>query len=289
MPAENARPPEADAAGLGGASCHRVDRHGGDRRLHAPRLGILDFHPIQYHVPLYQRLASRGQVRLEVLYLHDIGFGYRPIVDSEFGVPVAWNIDLLSGYDHSFLKRSGAWPGRLGVTARLVRWLRSHEVVVIHGHSDPWMLFAAAACRAMGVPFLLRGSSAPAGLSTGVRRYVRDAIAGAVVSASTGGLALGKLNRAFYEKYGASRIVFAPHSVDNERFARAPAIGRSELLTRWGLDDTAPVVMFCGKLYPPSGAAGPSGSSQFSRTGSDHHVHRRRRTSRPGAGVAVAR
>jgi glycosyltransferase involved in cell wall biosynthesis len=71
-----------------------------------------------------------------------------------------------------------------------------------------------------------------------------------VVSSSAGGLALGKLNWAFYAKYGAPRIFFTPNSVDNERFARAPVVGRSELLARWGLGDTAPVVMFCGKLFP---------------------------------------
>ena len=234
--------------GLPDASRHSAERPSEDMRLPRLRLGILDFHPIQYHAPLYQRLASRGRVRLDVLYLRDTG--YRPVVDPGFGVPVAWNIDLLSGYEHSFLGGSGRRAGRLSAMARLARWLRSHEVVVVHGHSDPWMLFAAAACRTMGVPFLLRGSSAPDGLSTGIRSHFRGGIARAVVSSSAGGLALGKLNWAFYEKYGAPRIVFAPHSVDNERFARTHVVGRSELLARWGLDDTAPVIMFCGKLYP---------------------------------------
>ena len=205
-------------------------------------------HPIQYYAPLYQRLASRGQVQLDVLHLRDTGS--RLGVDPEFGVPVAWDIDLLSGYEHGFLNGSRHRAGKPGAMGRLVLWLRSHEVVVIHGYSDPWMLFAAAACRAMGVPFLLHGMSAPEGSSTGIRRRVRDGIARAVVSSSAGGLALGKLNWAFYVKYGAPRIFFTPTSVDDERFARAPGVGRSELLARWGLDDTAPVIMFCGKLVP---------------------------------------
>src|ERR1039457_636326 len=238
----------ADPPGLADASRHSAERLGENGRLSRPRLGVLDFHPIQYHTPLYQRLASRGRVRLDVLYLRDTG--YRPVVDPGFGVPVAWNIDLLSGYEHSFLGGSGRRAGKLSAAARLARWLRSHEVVVVHGHSDPWMLFAAAACRILDVPFLLRGSAAPDGLSTGIRSHFRDGIARAVVSSSAGGLALGKLNWAFYEKYGAPRIVFAPHAADNERFARAQVVGRSELLARWGLDDTAPVIMFCGKLYP---------------------------------------
>jgi glycosyltransferase involved in cell wall biosynthesis len=218
-------------------------------QLARPRLGVLALHPIQYHAPLYQRLATRGQVQLDVLFRRDTGS--REGVDPGFGVPVAWDIDLLSGYQHSFLAGSGQRAGRSGAVGRLVRWLRSHDVVVISGYSDPWMLFAVAACRAMGVPFLVRGMSTPEGFSTGTRRHVRDGIARTVVSSSAGGLALGKLNWAFYVKYGAPRIFFTPNSVDNERFARAPVVGRSELLARWGLGDTAPVVMFCGKLFPP--------------------------------------
>jgi glycosyltransferase involved in cell wall biosynthesis len=214
-------------------------------RLARPRLGVLALHPIQYHAPLYQRLASRGHVQLDVLHLRDPGS--RLAVDPGFGVPVAWNIDVLSGYEHGCLEGSRHLAGRL---VRLARWLRSHDAVVINGYSDPWMLFAAAACRTMGVPFLLRGMTTAEGFATGVRRRVRGAIARAVVSSSAGGLALGTPNRAFYVKYGAPRIFFTPNSVDNDRFARAPEVGRAELLARWGLDDAAPVIMFCGKLCP---------------------------------------
>jgi glycosyltransferase involved in cell wall biosynthesis len=236
------------AIGLADALRPSADRSSEDMQLPRPRLGVLALHPIQYHAPLYQRLASRGQVRLDVLHLRESGS--RLGVDPGFGVPVAWDIDLLSGYEHSFLNRSKNWAGKLGAMGRLLRWLRSHEVVVINGYSDPWMLLAAVACRAMGVPFLLRGMTTPEGFSTGIRRRVRDVIARAVVTSSAGGLAHGKANWAFYVKFGAPRIFFAPNSVDNERFARSPVVDRSELLARWGLDDTAPVIMFCGKLLP---------------------------------------
>ncbi len=59
---------------------------------------------------------------------------------------------------------------------------------------------------------------------------------------------MGKWNEEFYRKFNAPQITFAPHSVDNERFARSPAVERSQLLARWGLDADMPVVMFCGKL-----------------------------------------
>ncbi len=209
-------------------------------------LGVLDFHPIQYHTPLYQQLASRGRVQLDVLYLDDQGLN--PVLDPGFGVPVAWNIDLLSGYRHRFLAAPDA--GAAQRTSDLARWIRAHDTVVIHGHSNLWMLAAGAICRAVGVPYLLRGDAAAHGPSTGIRRGIRSALARTVVSASAGGLAVGRRNAEFYTTYRAPRIVFAPHSVDNDRFAGPPQVTRDDLLTRLGLDRALPVVMFCGKLRP---------------------------------------
>ena len=45
-----------------------------------PKLGVLAHWPIQYHSPLYDRLAERENVELDVLYLSDQGYVcyYRP-------------------------------------------------------------------------------------------------------------------------------------------------------------------------------------------------------------------
>jgi glycosyltransferase involved in cell wall biosynthesis len=210
-------------------------------KVSTPRLGVLDFHPIQYHTPLYQLLAARGNVELDVLYLNDLGL--RSAVDPGFGVPFSWDIDLLSGYRHQFLAGSKA-----ARAIRLSGWLRRQEIVVIHGHSNPWMLAAAALCRASGLPYLLRGDASPRGLSVGLRAVARHAVASGVVSGSAGGLAVGERNMQFYARYRAPRIVFAPHSVDNERFGARPPVRRADLLGRWALDPARPVIMFCGKL-----------------------------------------
>ena len=73
-----------------------------------PRLGVLDFNPIQYRTPLYQLIARRARVELDVLFLTDDG--HCPVVDAGFGVPVTWDIDLLSGYEHQFLMTSAGAP-----------------------------------------------------------------------------------------------------------------------------------------------------------------------------------
>ena len=213
---------------------------------------MLDFNPIQYHTPLYQGLARRGNVELDVLFLTDRG--YRPSVDSSFGVTVSWDIDLLSGYSHGLLRTterpSQSIRGLYNSIRILNSWIKSQEIIVIHGYANPWMLYAIVACRLSGTPYLLRGDSQRDSQASGLRRIVRNALAHAVVSRSSGGLAIGQLNAQFYHRYGAPRITFAPYSVDDQRFGSTPACGRSELLARWGLPDSRPVIMFCGKLYP---------------------------------------
>jgi glycosyltransferase involved in cell wall biosynthesis len=212
------------------------------------KLGVIAYHPIQYHAPLHRLLAERGNVDLDVLFLSDTGF--HPAIDPGFGVPVAWDIDLLSGYTNQFLSRTGS-PANLAKKIRaLARWLPSHDAVVVNGYSSPWMLLTMALCRIQGIPYLLRASSHPQGQSSGMRKYLRRVGTRLVIAGSSGGLAMGQLNQEFYRQSHARWVTFAPNSVDNERFACPPRIGRSDLLAHWGLKDNRPVAAFCGKLIP---------------------------------------
>jgi glycosyltransferase involved in cell wall biosynthesis len=213
-----------------------------------PILGVVAYNPIQYHTPLWQRLADRGNIGIDVLFLSDKG--YQPLTDPGFGLSVAWDIDLLSGYDSQFLARIDDPASVARKVRALARWLPAHDAVVVNGYTDPWMLLAISICRARGIPYLLRGSSHPRGQSAGLRRHLRRAGARLVVTASAGALSMGQLNDEFYRQQHAQRIFFAPNSVDDERFSRPAQPGRADLLARWGLKNSAPVIMFCGKLIP---------------------------------------
>ncbi len=212
------------------------------------RLGVLATHPIQYQAPLYQELARRGVVDLDVAFLSSAGA--TPFHDPGFGVTLAWDIDLLGGYRSAVLARrplagKGAWL----VSAS--RWLRRQDIVVLHGHSDPDILLALAACRLLGVPYLLRGESQPESSADGLRQVARHLVAGAVVRGAAGALPIGQRNAAFYRRYGRVPHYLAPYSVDNERFRRMSVAGRPDRARRLaslGLDPGRPTVIFSGKL-----------------------------------------
>jgi glycosyltransferase involved in cell wall biosynthesis len=215
-----------------------------------PRLGVLATHPIQYQTPLYQELSRRGAVDLEVAFLSDSGA--RAYHDPGFGTEITWDIDLLGGY-RSLLLAPGAGSGRVHWPGRLAAWIRRQDAVVLHGHADPRMLFAAAACRVLGVPYLLRGDAHPRPLSRGPRVAARHAVARLIVRGAAAALPAGQLNAAFYQRYGPVPRFDAPYSVDNDRFAAKAAAARGERAARLaslGLDTRLPVVVFSGKLVP---------------------------------------
>jgi glycosyltransferase involved in cell wall biosynthesis len=213
-----------------------------------PRLGVLVSHPIQYQAPLYQELARRGVVDLEVAFLSIDGS--QPYHDRDFGVTLAWNIDLLGGYRSTVLPRRPL-TGKAAWLASLRRWLRGKDIVVLHGHSDPDVLLAAATCRLLGIPYLLRGDSHAESSAGGWRRIGRHLVAGAVVRAATAALPIGQRNSAFYQRYGRIPHYLAPYSVDNDRFqamSEAARPARAERLASLGLNPGRPTVIFSGKL-----------------------------------------
>lgn len=213
-----------------------------------PRLGVLATHPIQYQAPLYQELARRGVVELEVAFLSS--GGAQPVRDPSFGVTLAWDIDVLGGYQSTVLARKPLAAKAPWLLA-LSRWLRRQDIAVLHGHADPDMLLAAAMCRLLGLPYLLRGESHAQPAASGWRRIARHLVAGTAVRGAAGALPIGQLNASFYDRYGQLPQYRAPYSVDNDRFRRmseAARPSRAERLASLGLDPRRPTVIFSGKL-----------------------------------------
>ena len=220
------------------------------RIIPRPRLGVLATHPIQYQAPLYQELSRRGVVDLEVAFLSSRGA--EPYRDPGFGVTVAWNVDLLAGYRWILLPRKPL-VAKAGWLLSASSWLRRQDIVVLHGHADPETLLAVAACRILRVPYLLRGESHPGSAAVGWRRIVRHLLASFVVRGAAGALPIGRLNAAFYDRYGRIPQYTAPYSVDNDRFRTMSNAARSSRIQRLeslGLDPKRPTIIFSGKLVP---------------------------------------
>src|SRR6185503_9048453 len=66
------------------------------------KLAILNSHPIQYFAPLHRRLAQEADLDLTVYFCSHQGA--EEYIDEGFGQRLKWDIPLLDGYKHVFLK-----------------------------------------------------------------------------------------------------------------------------------------------------------------------------------------
>ncbi len=221
------------------------------------RLAIVASHPVQYHGPLYRRLAR--SVDLHVYYAHQAT--PKDQADAGFGVPFEWDIDLLGGYAYSWLLNRAHRPGTerfFGCDTPAIRTelqAQRFDAVLVNGWNLLCYWQAARAARSRHLPVLVRGDSqllTPRGLfKQSVKRLAYPRLLG-VFDAF---LSVGCRNTEYLTAYGVSpeRIFRVPHCVDNEFFRLSLASMGSDisaLRRRYSIPDDATVFLFVGKFLP---------------------------------------
>lgn len=225
-----------------------------------PRLAFIVSHPIQYYVPLYQRLAKRDDISIKVFFTwHD---GSVPVLDRGFGMPVAWDIPLNQGYGFEQVANTAAVPGThhfFGLrNPSLIRQVLAWNPTAVHITGWAWWshLQALYALHRRGVPTLFRGDShLLSERLTGMRWVVKRAALSRIYRWPTAFLATGQANQAYYKAFGVEdgKITICPHSIDYPRFAE-PAQTYEQDALRWrtelGIGPEQIVLLFVGKFEP---------------------------------------
>lgn len=218
------------------------------------KLAIIATHPIQYQVPWFRALSARPGVELKVHYAllpdeRQQGIG--------FGVPFAWDIPMLEGYDYAVLPNRGRSPGLRGFAANSTPGIRRilssdrPDVVILTGwHALP-LLQALGACIRLGIPRVVRGESN----AKRERPWWARPLHRLLLSRMDAFLAIGRANREFYIRAGVppGRIFECPYFVDNRRFQRQREVrapDRARLRERWAVPPGAVCFLFAGKLEP---------------------------------------
>ena len=112
------------------------------------QIEVFTTHPVQYHVPIWRSIARDASVNVTVNYFSDMSI--RGGIDPGFGVPVAWDIPLLGGYQSRFITRSADLNRRFsfGFTDRAVPNWKAVDAVLILGYSYRFQLEVVRAARA---------------------------------------------------------------------------------------------------------------------------------------------
>ena len=219
------------------------------------RLAYIVSHPIQYQAPLLRRIASEPGIDFTALFLSD--FSTRQYRDPGFGQSIAWDVDLLSGYDSKVLR---AWGDSDGVgllqplTIGVEEELRAgkYDAVWLHGYAHHAQLRALVAAKKHGLKVLLRGEShAASSHRSAVKTALKQQILTRLFRKVDAFLAIGTANRDYYMSYGVApeKIYMMPYAVDNARFQATATAERGRALVRsLGLDPSRPVILYASKL-----------------------------------------
>lgn len=221
------------------------------------RLAILSTHPIQYHAVWFRALAARTDLNIHVYYCHRAS----PQEHSRagFNVEFAWDIPLLDGYEHSFLRNLSKRAGHGhfdGFDTPEIKEIIKHgeyDAVLVNGwhYKSAWQ--AICACWKSRVKVMVRGDShlhTPRGITT---RAIKWFTYRRFIPRFDACLAVGQWSRQYFLHYGArpEHIFFVPHAIDNNRFqieAEHLEPLRPQLRAEKGLGENAIVFMFSGKF-----------------------------------------
>ena len=219
------------------------------------RLAVVASHVIQYQDPFYRRLAAHPEIDLTVLFCS--AEGVKTYHDVDMGTTLRWDLELLQGYSHRFLRNFGSGHGffRLvnpGLVPALARG-KFDAVLFMTGWAwlSAWIGFAA--CRIAHIPILLYGDSSFVPAEDSLRALLRAGVMRSLFRMTSAFMISGKLNADYYKHYGAdpSRFFPLPWAIDNERFVEGSRFApgeRDALRLRYGIAPYDLAVVYSGKL-----------------------------------------
>ncbi len=208
------------------------------------KLAVLTSHPIQYQAPLFRLLSSSSWIELVVYFRENIGFN--AYFDKEFGKELKWDIPLLEGYRHSFLKNS------FDIARKLFE--EKPDAVLVYGWNSFSDWFAIFAAKFFKIKTLLLGEN-PLNqelFKTKWKIFAKKIILGQILFKIIDiFLYIGEENKKFYQFYGVpkEKMFFVPYAVDNERFVKEATSNKKQATRKkHGIGGKNVVILFVGKL-----------------------------------------
>lgn len=211
---------------------------------------------------MYAEMAKDDDVDVTVFYCSK--HGVEASLDRQFGANVSWNIPILEGYSHVFLKNYAPRPSlysfwglqNWGLIWHL--WKAPKSALVVNGWQFLINIVAIVAGKLLGHIVCLRGES-PLALemkkSPRALRFRKVALGKMLFRFVDYFLYLGEQNKKFYQHYGVpeSKLVASPYSVDNRRFQQFLSRSAEEkraLRRELSLPENQVIILCSGKYLP---------------------------------------
>lgn len=221
------------------------------------RLAIVITHPIQYYAPWFKMLSERGKIAVKVFYTWSQTA--EKVQDSGFGKEIKWDIPLLEGYEYEFVENTSKNPTDQSfwgiqnpeLIAKIGAW--QANAILLFGWNFQSHLAVMRYFKGK-IPVLFRGDSTLLDETKGIKTLLRRVWLTWVYHHVDFAFYVGTNNKNYYLKHGLKeeQLVFAPHSVDNERFSSEKnpnaEIDRVQWRSDLGLREENFTVLFAGKF-----------------------------------------
>ncbi len=202
------------------------------------RLGVVFTHPTQHHGPLWRKLSEQPGLSVKVLYLSDENQGSG---DHELGSKSqAWDVDLLSGYEHEYLKdlsgKIASKQQKSLINPKLIDLLRpdNFDAIFMQSFVNYSYRLTAILCKLRGIPLIMQNDATimSDGRYSRSHRILMAVLYPWMLNFADYWLSCGDHNEIHLRHYGVAdkKIVRGCHPVDGERFEQSIAQKQDEIL-----------------------------------------------------------
>ena len=217
------------------------------------RLAIITTHPIQYYAPIFKLLSERRQIDIMVFYT----WGEAAINkhDPGFNKTVVWDVPLLAGYPYQWAENTAKDPGshhfkgiiNPGLIRQINLWQPDAILAFGWGYSSH---LKAIRYFKNKIPVFFRGDSNLLDEQKKINAVLKHLFLMWVYRHVDLAFYAGKNNKAYFKKYGLkdSQLSFAPHAIDNERFAVERTNDALHLRSKFEIGNDDFLILFAGKM-----------------------------------------
>lgn len=217
------------------------------------KLAIVTTHPIQYYAPWFKYMSDH--IDLHVYYMHQESAKERS--KGDFGVVHEWDVDLLSGYNYTFLNNIAKEPCVNSFsgcdTPEIYKIIKegNFDAVLVLG----WYLKAfwqtIFACKINKVPVLVRGDSRLQDDQSFLKKTIKRLAYPMMLKMFDGFLYVGENNKQYLKYYNVdeNKMFFCPHFIDQDFFyTKSQEYNKATIRENMNIQKESTVLLFVGKF-----------------------------------------
>ncbi len=223
------------------------------------KLAIITTHPIQYYAPVFSFLHQQRKIEIKVFYtLGEVGMNQH---DPGFGKKVEWDLPLLQGYPYQFQKNTAKIPSshvfwgikNPDLIGEIKAW--KADAILVYGWAYQSHLQAMRYFKGK-IPVFFRGDSNLLDRKSSAKNSIKNIFLSWVYQKADHAFFVGTNNKAYFKKFGLkeNQLTFAPHAIDNDRFAQNFAAEAEEIRAKHGIQKDEILILFAGKFEPVKNA-----------------------------------